>query len=107
VGTVADYKDQAAFRAIVARSAKLGFLGAACIHPLQVPALNEAFSPNAAEIAQARRMVAAYDAALAAGLGAVEFEGKMIDIPVVERAKGMLARAAAIEAREQRIKARS
>ena len=46
-------------------------------------------------------MVAAYDAALAAGKGAVEFEGKMIDIPVVERAKVLLARAAAIRARQQ------
>ena len=102
VGTVADYKDQAAFRAVVARSAKLGFLGAACIHPLQVPVLNEMYSPPAEEVARAERMVAAYDAALAAGKGAVEFEGKMIDIPVVERAKGVLARAAAISASERR-----
>ncbi len=43
-------------------------------------------------------MVAAYDVALAAGKGSVEFEGKMIDIPVVERAKQLLARAAAIRA---------
>ncbi len=102
VGTVADYKDQAAFRAVVARSAKLGFLGAACIHPLQVPVLNEMYSPPAEEVARAERMVAVYDAALAAGKGAVEFEGKMIDIPVVERAKGVLARAAAIAALENR-----
>jgi len=102
VGTVADYKDQAAFRAVVARSAKLGFLGAACIHPLQVPVLNEVYSPGAEEVARAERMVAAYDAAMDAGKGAIEFEGKMIDIPVVERAKGILARAGAIIARERR-----
>lgn len=99
VGTVADYRDQEAFRAIVRRSRRLGFVGASCIHPLQVPVLNEEFSPGADEVDQARRMVAAYDAALAAGTGAVEFEGRMIDIPVVERAKGVLARAAAISAR--------
>jgi citrate lyase subunit beta / citryl-CoA lyase len=102
VGTVADYKDQEAFRAIVRRSRRLGFVGASCIHPLQVPVLNEEYAPSAAEIDQARRMVAAYDAALAAGTGAVEFEGKMIDIPVVERAKQVLARAAAIAARQAR-----
>ncbi len=102
VGTVADYKDQAAFRTIVARSAKLGFLGAACIHPLQVPVLNEMYSPAPEAVTRAERMVAAYDAALAAGTGAVEFEGSMIDIPVVERAKNVLTRAAAIRERERR-----
>lgn len=102
LGTVADYKDQAAFRATIRRSRRLGFLGAACIHPLQVPVLNEEYSPAPEEVAQAERMVAAYDAALAAGKGAVEFEGKMIDIPVVERAKIVLARAAAIDARMRR-----
>jgi citrate lyase subunit beta/citryl-CoA lyase len=99
IGTVADYKDQDKFRATIQRSRKLGFLGAACIHPLQVPILNEEYAPNAAEIATAERMVAAYDAAMAAGKGAVEFEGRMIDIPVVDRAKGVLARAAAVRAR--------
>ena len=99
VGTVADYKDQEAFRAIVRRSRRLGFVGASGIHPLQVPVLNEEFSPTAAELDHAERMVAAYDAALAAGTGAVEFEGKMIDIPVVERAKHVLERAAAIRRR--------
>jgi citrate lyase subunit beta/citryl-CoA lyase len=99
IGTVADYKDQEKFRATIQRSRKLGFLGAACIHPLQVPILNEEYAPSAAEIATAERMVAAYDAAMAAGKGAVEFEGRMIDIPVVDRAKGVLARAAAVKAR--------
>jgi citrate lyase subunit beta/citryl-CoA lyase len=102
VGTVADYKDQEAFRAIVRRSRRLGFMGASCIHPLQVPVLNQEYAPSADETEQAKRMVAAYDAALAAGTGAVEFEGRMIDIPVVERARQALARAEAIAAREGR-----
>ena len=99
VGTVADYKDPEKFRATIQRSRKLGFLGAACIHPLQVAILNEEYAPTEAEIATAERMVAAYDAAMAAGKGAVEFEGRMIDVPVVERARGVLARAAAIRGR--------
>ena len=99
IGTVADYKDPEKFRATIRRSRKLGFLGAACIHPLQVPILNEEYAPNAAEIATAERMVAAYDAAMAAGKGAVEFEGRMIDIPVVDRARATLARAAAVRRR--------
>ena len=101
IGTVADYKDQAAFREVVRRSRRLGFMGAACIHPLQVPILNEEFAPSSKEIARAERMVAAYDAALATGTGALEFEGSMIDVPVVERARVLLARAATIDRRRR------
>jgi citrate lyase subunit beta/citryl-CoA lyase len=99
VGSIADFRDQDAFRAIVRRSKRLGFVGASAIHPLQVPVLNEEFAPTAAEIDRAERMVAAYDKAYADGLGAVQFEGAMIDIPVVERARTVLQRAAALRAR--------
>jgi citrate lyase subunit beta/citryl-CoA lyase len=99
VGSIADFRDQEAFRAIVRRSKRLGFVGASAIHPLQVPVLNEEFAPTAAEIDRAERMVAAYDKAYADGLGAVQFEGAMIDIPVVERARTVLQRAAALRAR--------
>jgi citrate lyase subunit beta / citryl-CoA lyase len=99
VGTVADYKDLDGYRAMIRRSRRLGFVGASCIHPSNVPILNEEFAPSAEEIGHAERMVAAYDKALAAGKGSVEFEGKMIDIPVVERAKQLLARAEAIQSR--------
>ena len=96
VGSIADFRDQDAFRAIVRRSKRLGFMGASAIHPLQVPVLNEEFGVTDAEVERAERMVAAYDAAFAQGLGAVQFEGAMIDVPVVERAKNVLRRAAAI-----------
>jgi citrate lyase subunit beta/citryl-CoA lyase len=102
VGSIADFRDQEAFRAIVRRSKRLGFVAASAIHPLQVPVLNEEFSPTAAEVERAQRMVAAYDAAFAQGLGAVQFEGAMIDVPVVQRAKNVIARAAAIAQRGQR-----
>jgi citrate lyase subunit beta / citryl-CoA lyase len=64
--------------------------------------LNEEFSPTEAEVDRAGRMIAAYDAAFAQGLGAVQFEGAMIDVPVVQRAKNVLARAAAIRRRTDR-----
>ena len=99
IGTVADYKDTAAFRATIQRSRKLGFAGAACIHPLQVPILNEEYGYTAEEVRRAQAMVDAYDAALAAGKGAIEFEGKMIDIPVVARAQEVLKRASALAAK--------
>src|SRR3984885_47480 len=98
VGSIADFRDQDAFRAIVSRSKRLGFVGASAIHPLQVPVLNEEFAPTAAEVDRAHRMVAASDAPFARGLGAVQFEGAMIDIPVVQRAHTVLKRAAAIRA---------
>jgi citrate lyase subunit beta/citryl-CoA lyase len=98
VGTVADYKNLDAYRAMIRRSRRLGFVGAACIHPSNVAILNEEFAPSTAEIDHAERMIAAYGKALAEGKGSVEFEGKMIDIPVVERARQLLAHAAAIGA---------
>lgn len=102
VGSIADFRDQEAFRAIVRRSRRLGFVCASAIHPLQVPVLNEAFSPDPAEVERAERMIAAYDAAYARGLGAVQFEGAMIDVPVVERARTVVRRAAALRARGER-----
>ncbi|HUC67003.1 MAG TPA: CoA ester lyase [Stellaceae bacterium] len=102
LGTVADFRDLDAFRATIRRSRRLGFAGASCIHPSQVPILNEEYRPSPHEVATAERAVAAYDRATAAGIGAIELDGKMIDVPVVERAKQVLTRHRAILAREAR-----
>ena len=75
------------------RSAKFGFTGSSCIHPLLVPLLNEAFSPSDAEIAQAQRIVDGMEQSLAKGEGATLVDGMMIDKPVYERALKVLARA--------------
>jgi len=104
VGTVADFGDLDGFRETVRRSRRLGFVGASVIHPSQIPILNEEFRPSAAEVEHARRVVAAYDAALAEGVGAVTVDGAMIDVPVVERARLLLEREAAIVAREARMR---
>jgi citrate lyase subunit beta/citryl-CoA lyase len=90
--TVADYNDSAGIEASAHEARSFGFDGATCVHPSVVPILNRVFSPSAAEIERARRMIAAYDASLAAGLGACVFEGKMIDVPVVARARALLAK---------------
>ena len=105
VGTVAEFHDLDGFRETVRRSRRLGFMGASVIHPSQVPILNEEFSANAAEIDHARRVVAAYDKALAEGVGAVTVDGKMIDVPIVERAKLLLEREEAIAACEAKKRA--
>jgi citrate lyase subunit beta/citryl-CoA lyase len=102
IGTVADFRDLDAFRAVIRRSRRLGFAGASCIHPSQVVILNEEYRPSAEELAKADRVVAAYDAATVAGIGAIELDGKMIDVPVVERAKQVLAQHRAVMAREAR-----
>jgi citrate lyase subunit beta / citryl-CoA lyase len=99
LGTVAEFRDLDAFRRTIQRSRRLGFVGAACIHPGQVAILNEEYRPSQEEVDQARRLVAAYDEAIAKKRGAVVFDGKMIDVPIVERAKQILERDAAIEAR--------
>jgi citrate lyase subunit beta / citryl-CoA lyase len=100
IGSVADFRDLDAFRSTIRRSRRLGFMGASCIHPSQVAILNEEYRPSPDEVAAAERAVAAYDAATAAGVGAIELDGKMIDVPVIERAKHVLARNRAVLARE-------
>ena len=90
--TVADYGDLAAIERSVKEARAHGIDGATCVHPAVVPILNKGFSPSPEELDHARRLVAAYDQAHANGLGAVEFEGKMIDEPVAQRARALLKR---------------
>ena len=92
IGTVAGLSDMEGYRAMLRRSRRLGFACASCVHPSQVPVLNEEYGPRPEEVERARRMVAAFEAALARGVGAVSFEGQMIDEPVVARARRLLAR---------------
>jgi len=92
-GTVADYSDQDGIKALVAEARRHGFDGASCIHPSVVPLLNDGFSPSDADITQARRVVKALEEAEAQGLGAVSLDGRMIDKPVADRARLLLARA--------------
>lgn len=70
-------------RAEAARARGVGMGGMLCVHPMQVAAINEAFSPSEAELAWARRVVLA-----AAGQrGAFRLDGKMVDAPVLARAR--------------------
>jgi citrate lyase subunit beta/citryl-CoA lyase len=93
IGTVAGLSDPDGYRAMLRRSRKLGFACASCVHPSQVPVINEEYGDTPEEVDRARRMVAAFAESLARGVGAVTFEGRMIDEPVVERARRLLARA--------------
>lgn len=93
--SVANYRDTDAIAASAREARSLGFDGAACIHPAVVPILNDAFAPSPAALAKARRLVAAFDAAASLGTGAFAFDGEMVDLPIVERARRLLARAGA------------
>ena len=90
--TVADYSDLNAIEQSARQARAFGIDGATCVHPSVVPILNKAFSASSDELDRARRLVEAYAKAQAGGLGAVEFEGKMIDEPVAQRARALLAR---------------
>jgi citrate lyase beta subunit len=69
----------------------LGFGGKACIHPRQVGVVERAFAPTPAELERARRVVAAYEAAVADGTGVVRVDGEMVDLPVYERARDVIS----------------
>ncbi len=107
IASVAEFGDWVAFRAMVRRSRKFGFMGAGCIHPGQVPIVNEEYTPAPDEVAYARRVVEANARAIAGGRGSFALDGKMIDAPVVARAERLLARYAAIGAREAGMRARA
>lgn len=99
LGTVADYSDPAAYKKSAERARRFGFSGGTCVHPGLVQALNEAFTPSADDVAYAKRLIAADEKAAAEGRGSFTVDGKMIDIPVIDRARRLLARHDAIERR--------
>jgi citrate lyase subunit beta/citryl-CoA lyase len=86
-----DVRDDTGLAADCALARSLGFRGKACIHPAQVEIVNDAFAPSSTELARAREIVDAFARAEAEGRGAVALEGEMIDLPVVERARQLLA----------------
>jgi citrate lyase subunit beta/citryl-CoA lyase len=87
-GVTVALDDPAVLCADVARARRLGFGGKLCIHPKQVAGVNAGFMPPAEEIEWARKVIAA---ANTAGANAVRVDGKMIDRPIIERARGVLA----------------
>ena len=92
IGTIANFRDIEAFRSMVRRSRQYGFEGGTSIHPSQVAVLNEEYSPRPEEIEYARRVIKENAAASAAGRGSFQIDGKMIDIPIVQRAERLLAK---------------
>jgi citrate lyase beta subunit len=88
-----DYKDLDALKVESEFGARLGFSGKQIIHPNQVQAVQEAFTPSAEAIAYARRIVETFEASQKEGKGAYSLDGKMIDMPLLKNAQKVLARA--------------
>jgi citrate lyase subunit beta/citryl-CoA lyase len=86
-----NFRDEAGLRRDIQLGKSLGYKGKFAIHPSQVRPINEMFSPLPEEIEYARRVVVAFEEAEAQGRGATSLDGKMIDIPIVQRARNLLA----------------
>jgi citrate lyase subunit beta/citryl-CoA lyase len=96
-GVHLDLADDTGFAAVCAQGRALGFDGKTLIHPKQIAPANAAFAPGADELAQARKIIAAHEAALAAGKGIVVVDGRLVENLHVAAAQRTIALAAAIE----------
>jgi citrate lyase subunit beta/citryl-CoA lyase len=87
----ADFRDLAGLQRVAQDSFADGFSGMLAIHPSQVPVINAAFTPDAAALAEARAVVAAF--AANPGAGAVQLDGRMLDQPHLHLARKLLGNA--------------
>jgi (S)-citramalyl-CoA lyase len=90
-GVCTSISDDGLLRSEAARAKRIGFGAKACIHPVQLPIVHAAFAPDERELAWARRIVQACEAAASRGEGVFRIDGEMVDSPVIERAKRLLA----------------
>ena len=84
------YRDADGLRRDCQLARHYGFKGKFAIHPSQIDPIDQAFAPSEDEIGEARRIVEAYESARRQGRGATSLDGKMIDEPVVARARSLL-----------------
>ncbi|WP_241164758.1 aldolase/citrate lyase family protein, partial [Serratia marcescens] len=96
-----DANNEAGFLQEAALIKQLGFDGKSLINPRQIELLHNLYAPTAKEVAHAQRVVDAAEAAELEGRGVVSLNGKMVDSPVIERARLVLERAALSGLREE------
>ncbi len=92
----ADIEDIDGLVTDAARARAVGFSGKYVIHPSHIKPVAGVFSPREADVDYARKLLAAWDEAVAAGLGAIQLDGRMIDRPIAERARRVVEQAEAI-----------
>jgi citrate lyase subunit beta / citryl-CoA lyase len=90
-GIFADFHDAAGLREDAAQARRLGYTGKMLIHPAQIEPVHDVFAATPDEVAHARRVIDAFEAASASGSGVAVVDGVMIDRPVVLRAQRVLA----------------
>lgn len=90
IASIADLGDVDAFARTLAQARSLGFRGAVVVHPKFLEAVNACYTPSPAQVSEAREIVAAFEAALAQGQGAIKVQGRMVDKPVYRRALDLL-----------------
>jgi citrate lyase subunit beta/citryl-CoA lyase len=88
---VVDIRNDELFLEDASRGRDLGYEGKICVTPGQVKLSHRAFSPTPEEREYAKRLVATYEDAMARGIGTIDFEGRMIDGPLLKRAQAILA----------------
>lgn len=92
VGSIAELGAPEVFKARVEQARSLGFRGAVVVHPKYLEIINDCYTPNAAQMEQALRVIQAFEAADANGVGAIQLDGQMIDKPVYQRALDLTGR---------------
>ena len=95
-GVYGDFKDMDGFLAASRRVAAMGYDGKWAIHPTQIGPLNEIFSPGEEEVERARRIVDAMSEAALQGKGAVQIDGRLVDIANIRMAQNVLSKAESI-----------
>lgn len=97
-GPYGDFKDAPGFTAAAKRAAAIGFEGKWAIHPSQIALANDVFTPAPGEVEKARRIVEAMQQAAREGRGAVQLDGRLVDIANIRMAENLLKKAEAIAA---------
>ena len=93
-GPYADFRNEAGYREECRRAGTLGMVGKWAIHPSQIVVARDAFSPDPARVASARRVVSAYAEAEAAGAGSINVDGVMVDVATVRLLRNGILRKA-------------
>lgn len=87
-----NFRDQTGLKRDCETAKQSGFSAKVCIHPGQIETINHAFSPSEEEIKEAVEIIESYEKNIQNGIGVYSLNGKMVDAPVVERARSLLNR---------------
>ena len=92
-----DFRNNDALRTECELAKRVGYVGKVAIHPGQIPVIHDVFTPTAEEVAHQRKIVEAFEAAVASGSASISVDGRMVDYAVARVARGVLERAEAAQ----------